>query len=118
MEWLLLALLAFVAIAFTAWRGNQRAKQLQGLLQRGQPTMGVVTARHTFRGKTGVRRFILYEYEAAGQTYKGRSHVNRQTFERWAEGASMPVRYLPEDPRIAAPQFVIDEAQRIAHASP
>lgn len=99
------------AAAFSVWQGVRRARQLALLAERGQRLHGTIVARRSVRRRSGPPRYrITYEYPAATSIKRGTSIVSAARYASCAEGDPIDLAYLPDQPDVVAPRFVVDEA--------
>jgi hypothetical protein len=109
MDILFFVITAAAIVALSLWNGYRRAKQIQRLVREGLPVSGRITWRGNRRGKAG-QRSIRYEYSVRGEKYTGRSALSRAQYSACAEGDAIALHYLPSEPRVAAPQFTVDQS--------
>jgi hypothetical protein len=112
MEWLLVVALFAAGIAFAIYRGTRRSVELRTLAERGRPVAGRVTLLTRRMTKSGRRLLAVYEYQVEGRTYTGNSMLTRAQHASLSQGGPIVLVYLPEDPRIAAPEFKLPDEQR------
>jgi hypothetical protein len=102
LPWVLIfaLMIAPVACAWGAY-GDIRDSNLHDiLLLEGHATNGEVTERHAIhRGGVDVR----YRFSVDGVSYSGRAEIPSHYYRASAPGTQIPIRYLPNDPRVNQP---------------
>jgi hypothetical protein len=82
--------------------GFKEFRQSKKLQAEGQQVSGVVTDTDIQRGRKGRRSYYLtvnFKTEA-GDTYEARKSVSRSLFDEASEARTVPVVYLPSDPKV------------------
>jgi hypothetical protein len=79
------------------------SREQAALASRGRETGGTVT-RLWRTGDKDRKRMVAYRFEAAGQTYQGRSVTPASTWATLFVGAALPVRFDPENPAVNHPR--------------
>lgn len=110
MELLIFLLLIFAFFGFSAWRGYVRARQLNRLVDHGLATPARVVRKLRFHVRaSGPRYRVIYEYDTPNGTRTHSAFVSQERFDSLEVGQPLAVRFLREDPRIVAPEFVLDQ---------
>jgi hypothetical protein len=110
--WIVLGMLSFLAIWMVP--GYRRAKQIQQLIEHGQSIQGVIVGKRSSRGANSRRRMIVYEYTVDGRQRQARTRVSAEQFAAMEEGQLIAVRFLPDQPEISAPEFVVEQGRQHA----
>jgi hypothetical protein len=77
-----------------------RNSHLHDILRReGHEANGIVTERYSGRGSVDVR----YKFSADDVSYFGRAKMKSDYYRASAPGKQIPIRYLPNDPRVNQP---------------
>ena len=110
--WIALGMLSCLAI----WRvpGYRRAKQIQKLIEHGQSIQGVIVGKRSSRRANSRRPMIFYEYTVEGRQRQARASVSAEQFAAIEEGQLIAVRFLPDQPEISAPEFVVEQGRQHA----
>lgn len=109
MEWLLLSLVFIAFVILTALRGSRKTSDVRGLLREGASVQGVVLSKQSLSGGSPTSRWLLvYEYTVEGRKRTGRSLVSDAQARSVAVGQPIALKYLPSNPRISAPELLID----------
>lgn len=109
MEWLLLSLVFIAFVILTALRGSRRTSDVRVLLREGAPVRGVLLSKQSLSGGSPASRWLLvYEYTVEGRKRTGRSLVSDDQARALAVGQPLDLRFLPSNPRIVAPAFLVE----------
>ena len=112
MEWLLVVVLFVAGIGYAIYRGTRRSTELRTLAERGRPVAGRVTLLTRRMTKSGRRLQVVYEYQVEGRVYTGNSMLTRGEHDSLSQGGPIVLVYLPDDPRIVAPEFRLPDGRR------
>ena len=88
-----------VVLLVTGFKEFRQSKKLQA---EGKQVSGAVTDTDIQKGRKGRRSYYLtvnFNTEA-GETYEARKSVSRSLFEEASEARTVPVVYLPSDPKV------------------
>ena len=88
---------AVVLGVFLYTSGQRERARGVALAREGVTAEALVVRLGTTTGKDR-RRFVIYQYEAAGRTYQGRTTLQRRDEKAFETGLSTTVRYLPGEP--------------------
>jgi hypothetical protein len=70
------------------------------MAEHGETTTGVVVRTYRAGDENNKRDVFLYQFDAGGKTYSGRTDVGVRNSPRYHAGSELPVRYLPVHPQI------------------
>lgn len=110
MEWLLFLLVAAAIAALSLWLGVRRGRQLLDLEKFGLPATATIVERRSYSRKSGRRFQIVYEYLAGAQLQRSSSFLSESEYEATTKGGSLGIKYLPDRPKVSAPEFTIAQA--------
>jgi len=105
MEWMLVVVVFAGGVAYALFRGTRRSAELRVLAERGRPVAGRVTLLSRRMTKSGRRLQVAYEYQVDGRVHSGNTLVTPAEFASLSQGGPIVLVYLPDDPRVAAPEF-------------
>jgi hypothetical protein len=89
---------AVLAFALLTRQAAQDAADRADLREHGVNASATVT--RLWRARSENRQtWVAYRFDAGGRSYEGRTRIGAAEWGRLAVGASVPVRYLPDDPR-------------------
>src|SRR5438067_2494818 len=92
-----------IGLNITIVRGSRKKAETAALLgNQGVETTAMVTRKWRTGGKSD-RRMIAYRFTAGGEEIRGSASAARNVWDGLEEGASLPVRYVPDRPEINHP---------------
>lgn len=91
-------------LAIATYNSREEARrcltQQQALDAQGRQATGQITATYPYRGKTSPPT-IYYAFDLGNMRYPGIANVSQKSYEQARVGQTVPVVYLPTDPRIS-----------------
>lgn len=103
-----------IVVAVVVWNGYRRARDIHLLTTHGLPVTGSITAKKKRAGQGTRSRHIEYTWTVSGQTCKGRSFLNFEQYDKVNEGDPIALVYLAGNPKVAAPDFVVETSRKAA----
>lgn len=105
-------LAALVAGALWLKRGYGRAKNvIMPLMDKGVPATATVVKK--LRASSPSRTIhITYAFETGSGTFKGRTEGFSQDLNHLAVGDNIEILYLPDQPKISAPERMVAQARQ------
>lgn len=121
MPYLIFLLLAIVLVALVTVlalirRFSRRQVQLQLLADSGLFTTGVVIKKNRSSGKQRIYR-LHYAFKANnGRRYRSAIAVAPYIWNCYDPGAAIDVAFMPDDPRINSPKYLVNEIRKMMYA--
>jgi len=110
-------LLFFVLLGAALYQVIKRARELPHLVKDGVETQGrIIGKRPSFRRRRA-NPSIRYEFQdAMGRTYQRKSYVPHSLYEKLKVGDPFDIVYLPQNPRVSAGKYLVDQVRSVSHA--
>jgi hypothetical protein len=100
-------MLAGVVAAMVVF-GRHRGKQIAALAERGVPATATISRR---MGRSNGKRIGFIYAGPDGREYERFASVTRGRYGDLAEGDTLPIVLLPEEPGTSAPAWLVDAAR-------
>lgn len=106
--------LSFLVVALVIRRIYRRGLQVRALSERGIAARAQVASKWRVRISADRRAWALrYRFEAGGTEFSARTLDVRDSFTQPEPGDAFDVYYLPENPGLSAPAWLIEEARQV-----
>lgn len=117
---LVLGLSVPALVAYNVWRVVRRGRQFKALREHGVSAQAVVTDKVAFNSSDTVRQGrLIYTFRAPdGALYEHRSLVSAEVFDSVNPGSALEVVYVPDNPVVNAPRYLIDQLRSTSEKSP
>lgn len=117
MGFVIICLLGLVIVGLVVSRAIGRGKQIQALSLRGIGTQAKVVRKWRKRvSRRTHERVLHYRYTVEEREYDAQTLDVRDKFTHLEAGDSLDIYYLPENPAVSAPTWLVDEARRAVPA--
>lgn len=104
---LLLVLGLPLVVIYNIWHAARRGRQFKELLKHGVEAQAMVTDKIRFR--SNILR-LIYSFQASGgKSYQHRSMVSNDVFDSVNQGSALDIVYLPENPAVNAPRYLVEQ---------
>jgi hypothetical protein len=112
MGFVIICLLGLVLIGLAIRKTIGRGKQVQALSQRGIATQAKVVRKWRKLVGSGRRETALvYRFAVQGKEFAAETLEARNAFTHLEPGDILEIYYLPENPSVSAPAWLVDEVR-------
>ena len=103
-------LIPLLIVGWVIWVIVQRGFQIQRLVKGGVPGTGQVVKRfRQHRRGGGGEPYLRYAFQDSyGRAFERKVGVSEEEFERYREGDSIDIVYLPGKPRVSATKAMVE----------
>lgn len=117
MEFIIISFVGLVIVGLAMRRTIGRGRQVQALSQRGIAAQAEVVRKWRKLVGSGRRETaLIYRFAAQGEEFAAETLEARNAFTHLEPGDTLEIYYLPENPAVSAPAWLVDEARSVVPA--